>query len=223
MVEFTQNLLKFKKANAAKLESFGFKKDNEGYVFQTPILNGQMLLTIKYENGALQTEVFDLENDMPYTLYKIKGATGSFVGQVRQDCQDLLTKIANECFEREVFSSAQSKQIINYIDEKYGDQLEYLWEKFSNNAIWRRQDNKKWYAALIKIPKNKLGIDSNDEVEIIDLRADSATIKNLIDGKSFFQAYHMNKQHWITVTLDGSIQTELITKLIDQSFALAAK
>ena len=34
--------------------------------------------------------------------------------------------------------------------------------------------------------------------------------------------YHMNKRHWITVTLDGSLAPTLIEELIEDSFDLVA-
>src|SRR5512138_2584783 len=35
--------------------------------------------------------------------------------------------------------------------------------------------------------------------------------------------YHMNKQHWNTITLDGSVPRELLLKMIDSSYALVVK
>jgi predicted DNA-binding protein (MmcQ/YjbR family) len=35
--------------------------------------------------------------------------------------------------------------------------------------------------------------------------------------------YHMNKQHWNTITLDGSVPQELLVKMIDSSHGLVVK
>ena len=35
--------------------------------------------------------------------------------------------------------------------------------------------------------------------------------------------YHMNKQHWITLRLDGSLSPELVRSLIDESYQLVVK
>lgn len=35
--------------------------------------------------------------------------------------------------------------------------------------------------------------------------------------------YHMNKQHWNTITLDGSVPQELLRKMVNSSYALVVK
>ena len=35
--------------------------------------------------------------------------------------------------------------------------------------------------------------------------------------------YHLNKQHWNTITLDGSVPQELLLKMIGSSYALVVK
>jgi predicted DNA-binding protein (MmcQ/YjbR family) len=35
--------------------------------------------------------------------------------------------------------------------------------------------------------------------------------------------YHLNKRHWITVTLDGSLPDEMLRDLVEDSYALVAR
>ena len=98
-----------------------------------------------------------------------------------------------------------------------------MWEKFDDNAIWRRTDNAKWYGAILTVSKSKLGLPSDEIVEILDLRADPDEIPKMVDGKNIFGGWHMNKKHWITVCLDGSVPPEDIFKMIDISYNLAKK
>ena len=79
-----------------------------------------------------------------------------------------------------------------------------------NNAVWRRADNEKWYGALLTVEKQKLGIKSHDTAEIIDLRADPEEVKELIKEENYYPGWHMNKKHWYTVILDGSVAFEEI-------------
>ncbi|MDR3176713.1 MAG: MmcQ/YjbR family DNA-binding protein [Desulfovibrio sp.] len=55
------------------------------------------------------------------------------------------------------------------------------------------------------------------------MRIKPEEIDTLIDGKRYFPGYHMNKKHWFTICLDGSVSTEEIFCRIDESFALARK
>lgn len=116
-----------------------------------------------------------------------------------------------------------TKKVISYVRQTYGDELEFLWPKFPNNAIWRRKDSGKWYAALLVVSKKKLGVDSDDIVEIIDLRMDPEMLTFLLDNKKYYPGYHMNKRHWCTIILDGSVSLEEIYARIDESFVLARK
>lgn len=53
----------------------------------------------------------------------------------------------------------------------------------------------------------------------------SATHVGRFLAKNFFcrgPAYHMNKEHWVSVILDGSMKNEDICRLIEESFALTA-
>lgn len=45
--------------------------------------------------------------------------------------------------------------INGFVKEKYNDDLEYLWDKFHENAVWRNKSNSKWYGALLVISKRK--------------------------------------------------------------------
>lgn len=72
----------------------------------------------------------------------VEEAVGGFVGSVRADYERVLSDIAEKCCYREVFKSAQAKTLLAYAKEKYRDTPEYLWEKFPDNAVLRRRDNR---------------------------------------------------------------------------------
>lgn len=71
------------------------------------------------------------------------------------------------------------------------------------------------------ITKDKLGIDSNDEIEIIDLRYPKEHIHVIIDNIHIFPGYHMNKNNWITIVLDSGFESSAIYKLVDNSYQLS--
>lgn len=121
----------------------------------------------------------------------------------------------------DVFLSAGAQQVIAYAREKYQDELQFLWQRFPKNAILRRKDNAKWYAALLVLDKRKLGLDEDGVVDIIDLRGDPGAIRALVDGERYFPGFHMNKKHWYTMCLDGSVPVKDVLARIDESYSLA--
>lgn len=211
-------------ANAEKLLAYGFACTGTGYCYATDIAEGQFRLTIWVaSNGDVQTQVIDKDSGDEYILHRTAKATGVFVGMVKADYEAVLAEIAEKCFDPDVFKSQQAKQLIAHVRNTYGDELEFLWKKFPDNAIWRRKDTNKWYAALLTVSARKLGRDSDEVIEIIDLRMKPEDIVSIVDNEKYFPGYHMNKKHWITICLDDSVTTEAILCLIEKSYQLAVK
>lgn len=215
----------FKSPNYKKLLYYGFKCDGQCYGYITNILNGQfeMRVNIDGKSGEVKTELIDAGSGEPYTLHLVEDAGGAFVGEVREAFESVLSEIAEKCFESDVFKGEVAHFVIEYVREKYGDELEFLWSGFPSNAVWRRKDNKKWYAAMLTVSKAKLGLNSDEVVSVIDLRIDPEVLPDLVDGIKYFRGYHMNKKHWFTMCLDGSVSAEEICGWIDKSYVLAKK
>ena len=100
--------------------------------------------------------------------------------------------------------------------------MEFLWQKFPDNAVWRRKDTAKWYGAILTVGRHKLDLDSKEIVEIIDLRIEPDQMDALLQNDGYYPGWHMNKKHWYTIILDESVATEEIFRRIDESFRLAA-
>ncbi len=215
--KFMDNLFKNKKVNFKKLKEYGFVNNT----YKTEIMNGEFILTVKINNNSnVSTELVEKESGEIYTLHLVEYVQGAFVGQVKEEYEKVLSDIVDNCFESDVFKYEYSKLVIKYAKEKYQDDVEYLWEKFPDNAVCRRKDNKKWYFAILTVSKDKFGFDSNEKVEVIDLRASTEEIEKLVDNKKYFAGYHMNKKHWFTIILDGSVPINEIYKRIDTSYNL---
>lgn len=217
-------IFKYKKVNFNKLEDFGFKKEGKNFVFVANILGGEFELNIFVDgDGNVSTKVFDKATGEEYLLYLSPNAEGEFVGRVREEIKDALQDICDKCYESAVFDSKQAREILDFVDKNYGDRLEFLWEKLPDVAILRRKDNKKWYAVLFVMSKKKLKVDSDEILDIIDLRIEPEVLPKVVDGKSIFEGYHMNKKHWVTLCLDGSIPSQKVLEYVKNSYNLAKK
>ena len=53
---------------------------------------------------------------------------------------------------------SQRERITRYIQETYGTQAEYLWADSPGHAIFRHSASKKWYAAMMRVLPEKLGL-----------------------------------------------------------------
>ena len=207
-----------------RLTLYGFSFRQNSYVFSTPILNTAFTITVFVSpDGDVHFQVIEADTQEEYLPVHITDIQGAFVRSVQEACEEVLKDIAEKCFVTHIFKMPQTKELIAYVRQKYGDEPEFLWQKFPDNAIWRRKDNRKWYGALLTVPLTKLGIKSNKTAEIINLRGNPLQIKQLIDNKTFFPAWHMNKKNWLTIVSNDLISTETVTNMIDTSYCLAKK
>ena len=210
-----------KKVNIEKMSAYGFVREKDSYRYTTDILDGQFQLNVHIQgDGAVDTEVFDKNTGDEYVLYKT-GATGSFVGEVREACEEVLQKIVADCYDIDIFKYDQTKRLIDYVRCKYGDELEFLWKTSPGNAVWRCKDTKKWYGAVLTLSKSKLGLTGDDIVEIVDLHATSEQIEKLLKKDGYYPGWHMNKKYWYTIILDDTISDEELFRCIDESYEMA--
>lgn len=217
------NELKNRKIDYKKLLDYGFKKEQNKYLYKEKIFNNQFEIIVEVLNHSMTSKLIDAINKEEYILVDIKDSVGEFVGKVREEYYSIIQDIIDKCTNMNVFKSSEAKEIICYIKNKYQDELEYLWEKFPENAIWRNKQNNKWYGLILTIEENKLGIKGNKKIEIVDLRYPKDDIKNILDNKKIFKGYHMNKNNWITIKLDGSVTLKEIYNLIDISYDISLK
>lgn len=215
--EFAKRNIDFK-----KLIKYGFVKSDGEYVFTTKIMDGEFEIEIVISEKEQFSKVIDVENECEYALVDVEDSVGNFVGTVRYEYEHVLNEIIDKCTVKENFKSHQAKEIIEYVNQKYGDELEFLWEKYDDCAIWRNKQNEKWYATLMIIPESKVKNGGTEkEIEIIDLKCDKDMVGEIVDNNSIFPGYHMNKKSWITVILDYSNSTERVCELIDNSYELS--
>lgn len=214
---------KNKSANIDNLIRYGFKVVDGKYVYQTAIIDGQFRLTVTVDGNEISSELYDIQAEDVYTLHLVDSAVGAFVGRVRAEHEQVLRDIEQNCFDTDVFKQDFTRAILSYAREKYSDEPEYLWQDLPDAAVIRRKDNRKWYVLLMTILPKRLGLNGDEPIEIVDLRFDVDELPLKIDGVRYFPGYHMNKKHWITILLDGSVPLEEILEYVDKSYQLAKK
>ena len=113
--------------------------------------------------------------------------------------------------------------VFDYIKKKYKVLPEYPWRKNRGGAVLRHADNKKWFALVMDVQSDKVGLTGTDYVDVINLKVDDIFFRDLIiQENGIMPAYHMNKMHWISVRLDGTVPEERVFDLIDMSYMATA-
>ena len=119
----------------------------------------------------------------------------------------------------EVKKRVDREEIFEYVKKQYGTIPEYLWSSSPDSAVLRHH-NGKWYAVIMNVERSNLGLDGDDTVEIIDVKCDPEMTGMIIQTYGFLPGYHMNKQHWITILLDGIVGESKILDFLDMSYDL---
>ncbi len=115
------------------------------------------------------------------------------------------------------------EQVKEYIANKYDTAPEFSWRSTPDCAVFRHADNKKWFALVMDVAANKLGLPGDALLPVVNLKIDDPMYRDiLIRDPGIFPAYHMNKLHWITVLLDGTVAEQRVFELIDASFDATA-
>lgn len=86
--------------------------------------------------------------------------------------------------------------------------------------VLRHAGTRKWYALFMDVPREKLGLPGGGHVDILDIKCDPVLSGSLRMGKGFFPGYHMHRDSWITVLLDGTVPAKDIFPLLDMSYEI---
>ena len=207
--------------NQEKARAYGLVENSGVWIYSCQILQGDFVMTVSITADNVSFQVFDQETGDLYPQVHMESMRGSFVASVREACLEILYQIRKACFEVQDFICPQTKRIMVQVQEKYGNQLEYLWEKSPDTAVLSHEGNQKWYAVLMKISWDKLEKGREDLVEAVNLKHDQ--VADLLSKKGIYPAFHMNKRYWISVALDDTLSDEEVLEFIERSWNLTTK
>ena len=207
--------------NQEKARAYGFLESSGVWTYSCQLLQGDFIMTVSITTDNVSFQVFDQETGDLYPQVHMESMRGSFVGSVRQACLEILYQIRKACFDVQDFICPQTTRIMALVQEKYGNQLEYLWEKSPDTAVLRHEESQKWYAVLMRIPWDKLEKGRDGLVEAVNLKQDQ--VADLLSHKGIYPAFHMNKRYWISLALDDSLSDDEVLDLLEISWNLTLK
>ena len=110
-------------------------------------------------------------------------------------------------------------ELTRYIFDTYSVEPDYPFPGDNTSAVFRHAGNRKWFALVMNIPAQKLGLPSENRIDIVNMKCDSVLIGSFRGLPGLFPAYHMNKRHWLSGILDRA-EREDVEFLLNISFDL---
>ena len=99
----------------------------------------------------------------------------------------------------------------------YATSPDHPFGEWKESAVFRHTDNQKWYAIVMRISRRQLGIDSDEMIDVANLKLPEEMIGSFGAADGVYPAYHMNKHHWISVIL-GDAADDVTHFLLHASF-----
>ena len=230
-MSFESDFFKKKRVRFETLSAFGFVKIGQDYLYKEIFMAGDFEAQVKIsESGQVSGRVLDRDTDDDYLVLRVERQVGTFVGQVRQAYTEILSRIADACFEDLPFIKNQTNRLAQYIAKKYGDACDHPFAKYPAFSSYRHPNNHKWYALIMAIARGKLDLGKKEwekeeldqQVEIINLKVNPADMTKLLSISGIYPSYHMNKKSWISLVLDEQVSDNFLFSLVDNSRALTA-
>ena len=91
-----------------------------------------------------------------------------------------------------------------YCLDTNGTSPDYPFDKDFETAVFRHADSRKWYALLMRVSRRKFGFDSDEVIDVVNLKLPTEMFGSFGASDGVYPAYHMNKLHWISVLLSDA-------------------
>ena len=93
------------------------------------------------------------------------------------------------------------QEFLEYCLNTYGTSPDYPFDEDFETAVLRHADNRKWYAIVMRVSRHKLGFESDEVIDVVNLKLPTEMFGSFGASDGVYPAYHMNKLHWISVLL----------------------
>ena len=93
------------------------------------------------------------------------------------------------------------QEFLEYCLNTYSTSPDYPFDEDFETAVLRHEDNRKWYAIVMRVSRRKFGFESDAVIDVVNLKLPTEMFGSFGASDGVYPAYHMNKLHWISVLL----------------------
>ena len=192
-----------------ELEGKVFPSQMEGFYFQ--------VVSASKKQG-LELIALDEVNER-YQLFDIPTTSSSIAQALREEASELAFQWMHpEQSDIEEARQKWTKWMIENIVPYYGNPFE------KTEAMgFMVEDKGKWYGLMMEVPLQKLGVASQANALILNVKIHPEDKERLLSTDGVYEAYHMNKKHWISIALNVCTDDALIKECIYTSYKCVAK
>lgn len=115
------------------------------------------------------------------------------------------------------------QQVLKYVREQYGTEPDFPFASSPDSAALRHAGSRRWYGLMMSVHRARLGLSGEGHVDVLNVKCEPALHYLYRQQPGILPAYHMNKEHWLSVLLDGSAPDARVRELIDLSFSLTQR
>ena len=109
------------------------------------------------------------------------------------------------------------QEFLEYCLNTYGTSPDYPFDEDFETAVLRHADNRKWYALVMKVSRRKFGFESDEVIDVVNLKIPTEMFGSFGAADGVYPAYHMSKFHWISVLLPDA-PDDVVQFLVNVSF-----
>ena len=113
---------------------------------------------------------------------------------------------------------ATREAMLRYALESYGTEPDCPFAGDTDSLVLRHESSGRWFALLMRVKKSALGLGGEERIDVMNVKIDPALAVSLRGRPGILPAYHMNREHWVSVLLGGEVPMQLACALMDMSF-----
>ena len=96
------------------------------------------------------------------------------------------------------------QEFLKYCLSAHSTSPDYPFEGDFETAVFRHSGSRKWYAIVMRVSRRKFGFDSDEVIDVVNLKLPTEMFGSFGAADGVYPAYHMNKLHWVSVLLPDS-------------------
>lgn len=111
------------------------------------------------------------------------------------------------------------KEFEELVLNMYNVRADYPFEEDFETGVFRHESGR-WFALAMNISAEKLGKDRKMQMDVVNFKCAPEVIESIAGVEyGIYRAYHMNKNHWLTVAL-SECDEDTISWLLSISYDL---